>query len=231
MFQKSVASENSQKNEHARVYVTSLKHITASSPAKTNWSSHYYSSPPSPVRKALRRLLWPGRINPSTGDDDEPIISDSISDSKHLQNSIMLLTEDESKEEHEVHCCKQGEADDVIRALQKKSEMQIDDGKLQDALHNLNSALALQQKLYGKTHPKTAFTLNRIGKILSDMGEDYRYMAMSALEESLAIRQELEPGSEDTATTVQNLWLLFHQANISSDKDQHVPAPLPPLPF
>ena len=144
----------------------------------------------------------------------------------------MVLTEDEGGDEHEVHCCKKGEADEVIRALQKKSETQMNDGRRQDALHTLNSALAMQQKLYGKKHPKTAFTLNRIGEILSGMGEDYRFMAMSALEESLAIRQELEPGSEETATTLKNLWLLFHESNATADSEERdVVPPPPPLPF
>jgi len=120
-----------------------------------------------------------------------------------------------SLDEPEVHCCKQDEANEVIRGLQKKANHQIDDGKLQDALQNLNNSLALQQKLYGKKDARAARTLNMMGEILSNMGEDYRYMAMSALEESLAIRQELEPGSEDTAVTLKNLWLLLHQSNVS----------------
>mmetsp|Transcript_18807 Transcript_18807/g.34671 ORF Transcript_18807/g.34671 Transcript_18807/m.34671 type:complete len:84 (-) Transcript_18807:59-310(-) len=74
-----------------------------------------------------------------------------------------------------------------------------------------------------KKHVRTASTLSTIGQVLSNMGEDYRYMAMSALEGSLAIWQELEPGSEDTANTVKNLWLLFHESNItisSADKGE-----------
>jgi len=146
----------------------------------------------------------------------------------------MLLTEDwedERRDEHEVHFCKKGEANEVIRALQKKAEAQIEEGRVQDALHNLNSALAMQQKLYGKRHARTASTLNKIGEILSNMGEDYRYMAMSALEESLAIRQELEPGSEETANTLKNLWLLFHDSNVSSDEEERIAPVPPPLPY
>mmetsp|Transcript_1802 Transcript_1802/g.3871 ORF Transcript_1802/g.3871 Transcript_1802/m.3871 type:complete len:232 (-) Transcript_1802:94-789(-) len=208
----SINSETPKHNEQPRVYVTSLKSITASSPTKTNWSSR----PPAGITqsracRALRRLLWPRRDDYHT--DNEPIISDSISDSKHLQNSIMLLTE--NMEEHEVHCCKQDAANEVIHALQKKAAVQIDEGKLHDALHNLNNSLSLQQKLYGKNHPKVATTLNIMGEVLSNMGEDFRFMAMSALEESLAIRQELEPGSEDTADTLKNLWLLFHQSKVA----------------
>mmetsp|Transcript_18807 Transcript_18807/g.34670 ORF Transcript_18807/g.34670 Transcript_18807/m.34670 type:complete len:186 (-) Transcript_18807:207-764(-) len=154
MFRKSVDSETSQNNEQPRVYVTSLKSITASSPAKTNWSSHPPASPPSPARKVLNKWSKYLRRNvPTTYDEsiDEPImLSDSISDSKRLQNSIMVLTQDESRDEHEVHCCKQDEANEVILSLQKKAETQINEGKLQAALLNLNSALALQQKLYGK---------------------------------------------------------------------------------
>lgn len=151
------------------------------------------------------------------------MISDSISGSMRLQKSIMEVTShDEDAAEHEVHCCKQGEAKEVIRALQKRAEAQIDDGRLCEALQNLNNSLALQQKLYGRRHARVASTLNTIGEVLSNMGEDYRYMAMSALEEALAVRQEMEPGSEDTANTLKNLWLLFHESNIdilSVDKD------------
>lgn len=212
--------------------MTSLKSITASSPTNTNWSSRpsAITPPASPARLALRRLLWPRRIDPH--DDDEPIISDSISDSKRLQNSIMILTLDESessrdenKDKHEVHCCKQHEANDVICALQKKARTQINEGRLNDALQNLNKSLALQQKLHGKKHPKVASTLNAIGEVLSNMGGSKRYMAMSALEEALAIRQEKEPGSEDTAVTLKNLWLLLHDANVaisSADKEESI---------
>ena len=228
MFRKSVDSETSQNDERPRVYVTSLKNITASSPAKTTWSSHPPASPPSPARKVLNKWSKYLRRNGSTTYDepiDKPIIlSDSISGSNRLQNSIMVLTHDESRDEHEVHCCKQDEANEVIRSLQKKAETQIDEGKLHDALLHLNSALSIQQKLYGKKHA-TASTLNTIGQVLSNMGEDYRYMAMSALEESLAIRQELEPGSENTANTLNNLWLLFHESNIaisSADKGETI---------
>lgn len=197
--------------------MTNLKSITASSPNKTNWSP---SSPPvaatqPPVLRALRRLLWPTRNNDNRSIADEPIISDSITDSKGLQNSIRVLTD--GMDEHEVHCCKKEEANQVIRALQKKAAMQIEEGKLHDALNNLNNALSLQQKLYGTHHSEVASTLNMMGEVLSGMGEDYRYMAMTAFEESLAIRQGLEPGSEDTAVTLKNLWLLFHQSNIARE--------------
>eukprot|EP01083_Nonionella_stella_P024804 68354_1 len=144
-------------------------------------------------------------------------ISDSITNSNRLQQSIMISMLSSSIDEPtEVHCCKQDEATKVICALQKKADHQIIDGKLQEALQNLNNSLALQQKLHGKMDARVARTLNTMGEILSNMGEDYRYMAMSALEESLAIRQELEePGSEDTAVTLKNLWLLLHESNIS----------------
>lgn len=235
MSRKAVHSEisRSTNNDQPRVYVTSLRNIATSSPGKTSWSSSLPSSPPSPVRKALIRFLWPSQNDPST--DDEPIISDSISesilDSKRLQNSIMVLTEGKGgDEQHEVHCCKQSEADEVIHALQKKSETQIHEGKLQEALHCLNSALALERKLHGKKSAGAAVALNRMGEILSEMGEDYRYMAMSALEESLAIRQESEPGSEDTATTLKNLWLLFHEFT-EQGRTNDVPLMPPPLPL
>jgi hypothetical protein len=158
---------------------------------------------------------------PAAGDSDDPIISDSISDSKRLQKCIigLPLEEDVAKpvvvEKKEVRCCKKEEADQVICALQKRAKKQINEGRLDSALQNLNNSLSLQQKLYGKTHPKVAETLNTMGTVLSNMGEDYRYMAMSALEESLAIWQETEPGSERTADTLKNLWLLFHKSNVA----------------
>lgn len=238
MFKRSVSNDTAptQAEEPSRVYVTSLNSIAASSPTKTKWtnaSSTLASNPPSPspVRRALRLLLRSTR--PSTliskGDNhiNEPIISDSITDSKRLQSSILVLTQDESLDEQEKLCCKQSEGDAVVRALQKKAGMQINEGRLKDALQNLNKSLALQQKIYGKKHSKVASTLNTMGEVLSNMGEDYRYMAMSALEEALAIRQETEPGSEDTAVTLKNLWLLLHQSNVaivnsSVDKEEMI---------
>lgn len=204
----------SQKSSEKRVYLTSLESITASSPAKANLSSLPPSTNPlSIVSKVCCCLLRRQNKVRDTGDaDDEPIISDDISGSKHLQHSIMVMTE--NMDEHEVHCCKKDEADKVIRALQGKAAKQIDDGRLRDALHNLNESLALQQNLYGKKDSRVAATLNTMGEVLSKMGEDYRYMAMSALEESLAIRQEAEPGSEDTVVTLMNLWTLLHESNV-----------------
>merc|ERR1712216_519894 len=93
-----------------------------------------------------------------------------MGDSKHLQNSIMLLTESNMDDHHEVHCCKQDEANAVIDALQKKAAAQIDEGKLHEALHSLNNSLTLQQKLHGKKHPAVATTLNMMGEVLSNMG-------------------------------------------------------------
>ena len=137
----------------------------------------------------------------------------------------MVLTEDNGTEgrHHEVHCCKRDEADDVIQKLQEKARTQIDEGRLHDALQNLNKSLAMEQKLYGKKHPKVAATLNTMGEVLSNCGADCRYTALAALEESLEIRQnQLPPGSEDTAATVKNLWLLLHESNvaISSENEE-----------
>ncbi len=55
-------------------------------------------------------------------------------------------------------------------------------------------------------------------------------MAMSALEESLVIWQELEPGIKERANTLKNLWLLFHESNVSSDKEERIAPVPPPLP-
>lgn len=207
----SVNSESPKHSAQPRVFMASLKSIAASSPAKTNWSPiPHAANAQSPARKAIARLLQPWR-NDKQITHFESMISDSISDSKHLQNSIMVMTEDMN--EHEVHCCKQDAATHVIHTLQKKAEWQIDQGNVQDALHNLNNSLSLQQKLYGKKHPKVAITLNRMGEVLANMGADYNFMAMSAFEDSLAIHQESEPGSEDTAVVLNNLYLLFHQMN------------------
>jgi hypothetical protein len=158
-------------------------------------------------------------VMPFNDASDQVLISDSISESKRLQKSIMVLTQDESMDENEVHYCKHDEANGVILTLQKKATKQIDEGKLHEALHNLNKSLALQQKLYGKKHASVAATLNTMGEVLSNMGENQRYMAMVALEESLAIRQDLEPGSEETTVTLKNLWLLLHESNVGISSD------------
>jgi len=162
--------------------------------------------------RALRRLLWPKRIR-NEFVCDEPIITDAISESKHLQHSIITMTES-MNEEHEEVCIKHEEADEVLESLQKKASAQIKDGKLHAALHNLNISLAMQQKIYGQQHPKVAGTLNTMGEVLSNMGEEHRYMAMSSFEQSLAILQEFEPGSKETATTLKNLWMLLHQTHV-----------------
>lgn len=195
--------------------MTSLDSIVASSPSKTNWTSRRTSANIlSRVKNACSGILPQQKKVHDSGQADlrrASIISDSISDSRHLQHSIMVVTE--NKGEHVVHCCKKNEAENVIRTLQWKATKEINEGRLQTALHNLNESLALQQKLYGERDLKVASTLNRMGEVLSKMGEDYRYMAMSAFEESLAIRQEAEPGSEETAATLMNLWLLLHESN------------------
>jgi len=127
-----------------------------------------------------------------------------------------VLTERDSlDEQQEVHCCKQREAEGVILTLQKRAEGQIKEGRLSDAAVNLNKVLSMQQKLYGRKHAKVAATLNTIGEVLSNMGEDYRYMSMSSLQRSLEMQQEIEPaGSEDTVNTVNNLWMLLNDENV-----------------
>jgi len=221
MSNKPARNTAPRQQQQPCVYVTSLKSIAASSPSKTNWASPP-PSPPSPARKVLRRLFWPMKNNNDddtsiTRNIDPPFISDSLSGSQHLQSSIMMLTE--SMDEHEVHCCKKDEASDVIKLMEKKAKTKIDEGNLNDALTILNNSLALQQKLYGKKSPQVAQTLNTMGEVLSNLGDEYMYMAMSTLEESLAIRMELEPGSEDTALTLKNLWMLFHKSNVAISSD------------
>ncbi|KAL9187342.1 hypothetical protein ACHAXT_001445 [Thalassiosira profunda] len=233
MFRRSPSTEPTPlPNGQPRVFLTSINSITSSSPSKTKWSSRPAPSSPNPTRNVFRRLLW-GRSGSesSEGEGDEMIIiSDSISGSKRLQKSIAVLANEESEDEVEVHCCKQAEAEKVIRSLLDRANAQIDESNLAGALQHLNSALAMQQKLHGKKDRAVASTLNRIGEVLSNMGEDSRYMAMSAFEESLAIRQESEDlaasgrsaAAEDTKVVMKNLWLLLHESNVgisSSDRD------------
>jgi hypothetical protein len=78
----------------------------------------------------------------------------------------------------------------------------------------------LQQKVYGKEHSKVGDTLNLIGEVLSNMGEDNRYMAMNSFEEALDIRMNIDPGSEDVATTVKNLWLLLHDVHTHDEDNE-----------
>ena len=240
MFKRSVSNETLSTHqsqgsggttsvEKQRVYVTSLKNIASSSPGKTSWAPPPPVSPSnsptsSPAVRVLRKLLALPRsirglpsLSSDDDDDNERLISDSISDSKRLNGAIMQLTQESSidPDSHDVvHCYKLDEATSVISTLQTKADKQINNGQLSDALSNLNKSLTLQQKLYGKRHLHVASTLNKIGEVLSNMGTDNQYMAMNALEESLDIRcEQLEPGSEEIATTLRNLWLLLHDSN------------------
>lgn len=144
----------------------------------------------------------------------------SLTDSSFDTADTDEHTAESTNNEQVVRCCKLKEANKVISSLQSRATTQIDAGNLSKALQYLNRSLALQQKLHGKTHPEVASTLNKIGELLSNMkgtnGEDYRYMALSALEESLAIRQSLnESGSEETAVTLKNMWCLLHDTNVA----------------
>ena len=218
------------KGDKKRVMITSLASITMSSPTSASWnpdispSPSMTSSPPSPARRALNRILKPFSPPPLPNlddDDEDVVISDSISDHHGgLQSSIMQLTLEDSMDEQddEQICCKQKEAKAVIAKLQKRADKHIQEGHLNDALSLLNKSLALQQKVYGKDHAKVGDTLNLIGEVLSNMGEDNRYMAMNSFEEALDIRMNIDPGSEDVATTVKNLWLLLHDVH-SHDED------------
>ena len=218
------------KGDKKRVMITSLASITMSSPTSSSWnpdtspSPSMTSSPPSPARRALNRILKPFSPPPLPNlddDDEDVVISDSISDHHGgLQSSIMQLTLEDSMDEQddEQICCKQKEAKAVIAKLQKRADKHIQEGHLNDALSLLNKSLALQQKVYGKDHAKVGDTLNLIGEVLSNMGEDNRYMAMNSFEEALDIRMNIDPGSEDVATTVKNLWLLLHDVH-SHDED------------
>eukprot|EP01083_Nonionella_stella_P129714 393603_1 len=133
MFQKSSSNKvaatptpesEGKNNQPPRVYVTSIKSIASSSPAKTNWlkrsstpSTPTSTGEQSPAQRALRHLLsWPklGTLKESisTYPDAEPVlISDSITNSNRLQQSIMISMLSSSIDEPtEVHCCKQDEA-------------------------------------------------------------------------------------------------------------------------
>ena len=240
MFKRSVSNETLSTHqshgsggttsvEKQRVYVTSLKNIASSSPGKTSWAPPPPVSPSnsptsSPAVRVLRKLLALPRsirglasLSSDHDDDNERLISDSISDSKRLNSAIMQLTQESSidPDSHDVvHCYKLDEATSVISTLQTKADKQINNGQLSDALSNLNKSLTLQQKLYGKRHLHVASTLNKIGEVLSNMGTDNQYMAMNALEESLDIRcEQLDPGSEEICSTLKNLWLLLHDSN------------------
>ena len=171
------------KGDKKRVMITSLASITMSSPTSASWnpdispSPSMTSSPPSPARRALNRILKPFSPPPLPNlddDDDDVVISDSIADHHGgLQNSIMQLTTLEDSMDESV-CCKQKEAKEVIAKLQKRADKHIQGGQLTDALSILNKSLALQQKVYGKDHAKVGDTLNLIGEVLSIMGEDNR---------------------------------------------------------
>ena len=103
------------KGDKKRVMITSLASITMSSPTSASWnpdispSPSMTSSPPSPARRALNRILKPFSPPPLPNlddDDDDVVISDSISDHHGgLQNSIMQLTLEDSMDEQDEQVC------------------------------------------------------------------------------------------------------------------------------
>ena len=108
------------KGDKKRVMITSLASITMSSPTSASWnpdispSPSMTSSPPSPARRALNRILKPFSppplLNLDDDGDEDVVISDSISDHHGgLQSSIMQLSMDE-----EQVCCKQKEREHCL---------------------------------------------------------------------------------------------------------------------
>ena len=207
------------KSEPPKVYVTSLKNVGSITRARL---SPKPSKDPNGLRRSLQKIadklipsLSPSWDDDNDGNDDDVLISDSVSGSKRFQRSIISLDE---KDEKETVYCQRKEAAIVVERLKSRAQRIIDqgEGRRTEALQLLNKALTIQQKLYGKNHLDVADTLNSIGCLLSIMGDEYTYMAMDTLEGVMLIRQSLEgEGSEGTALAVDNLWRLFHNRNDS----------------
>ncbi len=195
-------------NEKSKVYITSLKNIAVTSPTKSKAMNNDKKS--SSARQTSRDFfsrMWTKRSS------SVRIVDDSLSSSKIFQRSIKADFDDS-----EVFYCKENEAATVISALKKISIRHICKKEYPQALRSLNHALSFQQKTLGANHPDVATTYHLMGVVMSNIGENYSYMAMTAFEESIRIRQEnFGPGSEEAASTLKSLWVLLHK---ESNKDQ-----------
>ena len=95
--------------------------------------------------------------------------------------------------------------------LYKKGTLEAERGRHRHALKYYNECLVLQRDSLGDDDtPEAARTLNAIGVVLIEIGEDFA--ALTALEEALYIRQTiLGPGHEDAAETLSNLTHLLRR--------------------
>ena len=95
--------------------------------------------------------------------------------------------------------------------LYKKGTLEAERGRHRHALKCYNECLVLQRDTLGDDDtPEAARTLNAIGVVLIEIGEDFA--ALTALEEALYIRQTiLGPGHEDAAETLSNLTHLLRR--------------------
>lgn len=111
----------------------------------------------------------------------------------------------------------------VIRKMKKTAEFHLSEGNLKTAVHTLTKCLELQQKLIGKESTAAADTLLKMGSIMANMGANYQYRAMTALEEALKIyQQEYGTSSKESAECLKNIYLLVHKhrVDIISDDDK-----------
>lgn len=98
-------------------------------------------------------------------------------------------------------------------ALVELGEFRYRGGDFHGAVQAWNETLTLQRNRLGNRHPTVGTTLNLIGVALAQMDESMSYMALTAFEESLSIKQDNPgPGYEETADAVHNMWILFHNA-------------------
>lgn len=100
---------------------------------------------------------------------------------------------------------------DEADRLYKLGTLEAERGRHRHALKHFNECLVLQRENLGDDDtPEAARTLNAIGVVLSEIGEDFA--ALTALEEALYIRQTVQgPGHEDAAETLSNLTHLLRK--------------------
>ncbi|KAL3810954.1 hypothetical protein ACHAXA_005370 [Cyclostephanos tholiformis] len=83
-------------------------------------------------------------------------------------------------------------------------------GKYLQAVALFNLALIRQREVLGEDHIDCATTLNEIGVCWMMLSE--RYLALSAYEEALYIRQkQLGDGAMEVAETTSNIWMILHE--------------------
>lgn len=101
----------------------------------------------------------------------------------------------------------------ILNALIERGQAKSLDGDCLDAATAFNDALTIQRIFFDHSdcHANTGSILNEIGIVLSQLGDDFRTLALNSFDKAIEIHQNsLGPGDKKTADSVHNLWVLLH---------------------